>query len=144
MKRSLRSILCGGLAALLLPLMAIADGQGDGNLNHGAQVAAYVTDRLVTRSGPATKYRETGIFEIQGESVRLISFSYDDNDICWVQCDVPMGGTLRRVYTGAKRFNGDTFDLADLPEEIPLDEKAKVIATTRALYGPFLCCVRIW
>jgi len=99
-------------------------------------VQALATDNLATRSGPATQYRETGTYQIKGEYVRLVSFAYDRNGLCWVQCEVLYGDTLRRVYTGLTRFDTTTFDLRGVPEETPLDHQAKVIAISKAMYGP--------
>jgi len=99
-------------------------------------VEALATDNLATRSGPATEYRETGTYQIKGEYVRLISLAYDKNGVCWVQCEVLYGNKLRRAYTGLSRFDTSAFDPGSLPEEGPTDDRAKVIATSKAMYGP--------
>lgn len=93
-------------------------------------------DNLSTRSGPSTEYREAGIYKAKGEYVQLISLAYDVNDVCWVQCEVTYGNKLRRVYTGLERFDIITFDFGSVPEETPLDYQAKVIFTSKAMYGP--------
>ena len=64
----------------------------------------------------------------------MISFADDENERCWVQCEVPYKGKLRRVYTGLKRFDEDSFELYD--QEYPSGEEAKVTATSKAMYGP--------
>ena len=54
-----------------------------------------------------------------------------------MQCDVPYGEKLRRVYTGLKRFDASTVDLNQLPQEDPDKfETVKVLDTATALYGP--------
>jgi len=99
-------------------------------------IKALATDNLATRSGPATEYRETGTYQVKGEHVRLISLAYDEGGLCWVQCEVLYGKQLRRVYTGLKRFDVVTFDLDSVPEEDPPGDQARVIATSKAMYGP--------
>ena len=136
MKRWRHSILCLGLVVMLLPLAVLADGTLSGNPGGVAPVEGLAIDRLATRSGPATEYRDTGTYRVEGEYVRLISRAYDRNGLCWVQCEVLYGNKLRRVYTGLKRFDTATFDLSSVPEEVPLDYQAKVTATSKAMYGP--------
>ncbi len=135
MKRWLRSILCLGLVALF-PWAVLAEGTSGGDADGSAHVEAVAIERLATCSGPDTRYRETGIYEVKDEKVRLISRAYDEDDICWVQCEVLVGTNLRRVYTGIKRFDATTFDLDSVPEEASLDDRAKVSVTSKALYGP--------
>ena len=93
-------------------------------------------DNLSTRSGPSTGYNDTGTYRVKGTYVRLISCAYDKNDLCWVQCDIPYGNKLRRVYTGLKRFDTTTFDLSALPVEVPTEERVRVSVTAKAMYGP--------
>lgn len=97
---------------------------------------ALTIDNLSTRSGPSTKYRETGTYKVKGQYVQLISLAYDGGGVCWVQCEVPYGNKLRRVYTGLKRFDTKTFDLNSVPEECPQDGQVKVLSTSKAMYGP--------
>jgi len=101
-------------------------------------VEALAIDNLATRSGPSTKYRETGTYRVKGQLVRVISLSYDENDLCWVQCEVTDRNKLRRVYTGLKRFDITSFDLDGVPVENPkdVDARAKVTTTSKAQYGP--------
>ena len=66
----------------------------------------------------------------------MISLAYDRDDVYWVQCEVSYRNKLRRIYTGLKRFDEDSFDVYDLPEEDPSDEAIQVIATSKAMYGP--------
>ncbi len=97
---------------------------------------ALAKENLATRSGPGGDYRETGTYPLKGELVRLFSQAYDEDGNCWVQCDMPAGDKLRRVYTGLQRFDAATFDLGGVREEIPLDDHAKMVATVHAMYGP--------
>lgn len=136
MKLWLRSILCLGLAALILPFGALADGASGGNPGGSAFVEGVAIERLATRSGPSSEHKETGTFWVETEPVRILSRAYDGSGLCWVQCEVPYENKLRRVYTGLKRFDATTFDLASVPEEDPLERKAKATDTSKALYGP--------
>lgn len=136
MKRWLHSISILGLVVALLPLATLADGTLGANSGGATLVEASVIEKLATRNGPSTDYRETGTYPVKGEQVRLISRAYDDNDICWVQCEVSYANKLRRVYTGLKRFDEATFDLGSVPEEVPQEREATVIRTSDAMYGP--------
>ena len=136
MKRWRHLILCLGLVVVLLPLTVLADSTADENPGGFAPVEGLAIDRLATRNGPGTEYRETGTYRVEGETVRLISLAYDKNGICWVQCEIAYGNKLRRVYTGLHRFDAATFDLGNLPDEDSLDAQAKVTATSKAMYGP--------
>lgn len=136
MKRWRHGILCLGLAVMLFPLAGFADSALGGNPNGVTFVEGLAMEKLATRSGPATEYRETGTYEVKGESVRIISRAYDENDICWVQCEVLYRNELRRAYTGLKRFDTASFDLDDVPEEEPLGDQAAVTTTSEAMYGP--------
>ena len=104
--------------------------------NYDEEVEGYTIDNLPTRSGPGTKYRETGTYKVKGEYIRIISYAYDHGGVCWVQCEVPYGNKLRRVYTGLKRFDASTVDFDILPEECEIAEKIKVKTTSKAMYGP--------
>jgi len=97
---------------------------------------ALAGDKLSTRNGPSTDYKETETYFVAGEYIRLISRCTDSNGVVWVQCDVPAGYNMRRVYTGLKRFQISNDDLARLPWEYPLYYKAKVIKTSTGMYGP--------
>lgn len=101
-------------------------------------VEGLTIDKLSTRSGPGTRYRDTGTYKVQDQYVPLFSVAYDGSGVCWVQCDILYGSKLRRLYTGLKRFDASTFDLSSLPEEDPMDfdERVRVLATSKALYGP--------
>ena len=136
MKRWWRSILCLGLAVALFPLAALTDCECDEVPGGAAHVDGLAINRLATRNGPSTAYRETGTYAVKGERVRLLSLAYDQGGVCWVQCEVFYANKLRRVYTGLKRFDVSTFDLGSVPEEDPLGYQARVTATSKAKYGP--------
>lgn len=130
--------------ALLLLVCMLVLGKGDiaGALATTSAldypVEGLTIDKLSTRSGPGTHYRETGTYKVQDQYVPLFSVAYDGSGVCWVQCDIPYGNKLRRLYTGLKRFDASTFDLSSLPEEDPMDfdERVRVLVTSKALYGP--------
>ncbi|MCL2812318.1 MAG: hypothetical protein FWD25_10605 [Clostridia bacterium] len=132
MKRWRQWILCLGLVVVLIPLAALADGLAPTD----TPIEGLAIDRLATRNGPGTEYRETGTYKVEGESIQIISRAYDRNGLCWVQCEVLYGNKLRRVYTGLQRFDAATFDLGSVSEEVSLDHQAKVTATSKAMYGP--------
>ncbi len=136
MKPWWHSILSVGLVLMLLPLGVLADGVSGEKAGGAALIQGVAIERLATRGGPATEYRETGTYRVEGEPVGIVSRAYDANGLCWVQCEVRQGNKLRRVYTGLKRFDAATFSLDSVPEEVPLDRKAEVTATSNALYGP--------
>ena len=99
-------------------------------------VMALTIDNLSTRSGPSTKYADTGSYKVKGERVRIISVAYDAGKVGWAQCEVTYKNKLRRVYTGLKRFDAGSFDLNAVPIENPSDKSAKVTTASKALYGP--------
>ncbi len=102
-------------------------------------VMALATDNLSTRSGPSTAYQETGTYKVKGQTIRLLSYAFDSNGICWVQCDIPYHDVYRRLYTGLKRFDATVADLEALPLEDPMSFVAvKAVETATALYGPGL------
>ena len=93
-------------------------------------------ERVFTRSGPGTGFRDTGTYTVKDGLVRAYSYAYDDSCNCWVQCDFDYKDTVRRLYTRLEDIDYDCFDLSDIPEEEPLWYKAKVTAVTKLLYGP--------
>lgn len=103
---------------------------------YGGFVEARTIDKLATRSGPATEYRETGTYNVKGQYVRVLSLAYDRNGLCWVHCEVASGNKLRRVYTGLKRFDTGSFDVYGVPVEDPPDDRVRVLSTSKAMYGP--------
>lgn len=90
-----------------------------GSTSYGSNVEVWglTKDNLATRSGPATEYTEPGTFKVRGQYVKIVSISYDENSVPWVQCEVTYRGALMRVYTGLKRFDKTSFDLASVTNE---------------------------
>ena len=125
-------LLCVLLLLTLIPYAALADSPGD------LIIYAKTIDRLSTRSGPSTQYKDTGTYnDVMGTYVRVISRFDDAGGVCWLQCEIPVGSTLRRLYTGLKRFDTRTFDIDSVPLEEPyLFFQAKVVMTSKAMYGP--------
>ena len=99
-------------------------------------IYALAIDDLPTRSGPGTKYRETGTHRMLGQNIRIISLAYDHSGVCWVQCEIPYGNQMQRLYTGLKRFDTSTFDLSAVPAEYASTQQVKASATSKAMYGP--------
>lgn len=93
-------------------------------------------ERIFTRSGPGTGFRDTGTYTVEGGNVLVYSYAYDKSGKCWVQCELSYKNKLRRLYTRLEEIDAGCFDYSGIPEEEPLDYKAKVIAVTKLLYGP--------
>lgn len=100
-------------------------------------VEAVAAEKLATRSGPGTRFRDTGSFDVRGEKVKLLCRAYDHNDVCWVECEVrAKNGKLARVYTGLKRFDPDSFDWWDIDEEMAIYQETRATRTVKARFGP--------
>lgn len=93
-------------------------------------------ERVFTRNGPGTGFRDTGTYTVADGEVRVYSYAYDEYCDCWVQCDIAYQGKVRRLYTRLEDIDSDCFDLSGIPEEEPLGYKAKVTSVTKLLYGP--------
>ena len=52
-------------------------------------------DKLSTRNGPGTKYRETGTFDLRGKYVTVLTCEEDEGGTCWVECEFPWRGCER-------------------------------------------------
>lgn len=95
------------------------------------------TQKLATRSGPATEYTEPGTFKVSGSYVTIVSIAYDENNVPWVQCELNVSGGLMRVYTGLKRFDTSTFNLDNVPcENYYSPYTAHVTDPCNLRYGP--------
>ena len=84
MRRIIRLLsLCTAAAwlVLCLPCIALASGYD------GESVLLLATDKLSTRNGPGTKYRETGTFDLRGEYVTVLTCEEDANGVSWVECE---------------------------------------------------------
>ena len=85
--------------------------------NGGYYADAVLIEDLAARSGPSTKYTGCGSFRMKGEYVRVVSRVFDEGGTQWVAVEFSFSGATRRVYTGAKRLNLTSSQLARLPEE---------------------------
>ena len=76
-------------------------------------------DKLSTREGPGTQYREGGTYSVKGQYIQVLAKAYDSrNGIWWVKCVIPYKGESRILWTGYKRFDHSTLSLSQLPEEV--------------------------
>ena len=99
-------------------------------------VYGLTTMKIATRTGPSTGYTEPGTFRVENEYLPIYSISYDKNGVPWVECEVTYGGAPMRVYTGLKRFDTSTFDLALLPEVSGNIGKFVITSGATLRYGP--------
>lgn len=143
----MRKLLAMALALILLTLCPVSFASGKGlsisslltaSTGSAAQgvLRTLGKERVFTRSGPGTAFRDTGTYTVTGGQVRVYSYAYDDSCECWVQCDFPYNDKVRRLYTRLEDVDEACFDLTDIPEEDPLDTKAMVTSVTKLLYGP--------
>lgn len=130
MRRIIRLLsLCTAAAwlVLCLPCIALASGYD------GESVLLLATDKLSTRNGPGTKYRETGTFDLRGEYVTVLTCEEDANGVSWVECEFAWKGELMRVYTGLKRFACE--DASEIFYALPWYFDAKALRTVPARYA---------
>jgi len=81
-------------------------------------VWARANQRLATRSGPSTRYEDTGTYFLQDMDVLVLSKHYDSyNGIWWVKCRIEDRGAYRYLWTGVKRFYDQDWLLSVLPTE---------------------------
>lgn len=126
------------LIALLLPCAASAYINPSTGMSTTAPVPVTGTlnQRMATRTGPGTQYTEPGTFFSKGDSFRIISISYDINQVPWVQVEINVSGRLMRVYTGLKRFDG--VSASRLYREQYLGYPATLSGNYTPFYGPGL------
>ena len=123
MKRFL-SLLISILLLIQLPVLA--------DTGSYSQYTAPLLMRLATREGPTTEYAEPGSFFKKGETVEVLSITYDVNSVPWVQVEFSYRGSRMRAYTGLKRVDIN-------PALLPLDEEnvyAHITSSTRCYRGP--------
>ena len=94
-----------------------SNNSGSSNQNYAYSVNAKLTDDLATRSGPSTSYTGCGSYKMKGQTVKVLSRAYDQGGVMWVEVEFSYGGGYRRAWTGAKRLNLSSSQLASLPEE---------------------------
>ena len=99
---------CGrGTSALTI------EGEDD---DQSGEIYGLATMKISTRSGPSTKYEDTGTYNLAGQYLRILARAYDDvNEIWWVKCVIPSNG--RALWTGYKRFDHSTLPLDIIPIE---------------------------
>ena len=108
MKR-IRQSLCVALALMLLLCMAAQSALAEG-------IYGLAIMKISTRSGPSTKYQDTGTYDLKGQYLRVLARAYDDvNEIWWIKCVIPTNG--RALWTGYKRFDHATLPLEIIPIE---------------------------
>lgn len=116
-------------------------------------VTGLATDDLIGSSGPGGPriYDGGGTYKVKGERLRLVSIAYDESGRAWVQCEVPFGQKLRRIYTELERFDTESFAVDGLPVETAIThrytkegdldgsaggQKARVAKESKNMYGP--------
>ena len=129
-------MLCSVTAATGEDATSSATLSADAGLATDGVLKTLGKERIFTRSGPDTDFRDTGTYTVEGGEVRVYSCAYDDSGDCWIQCDFPYKKKLRRLYTRLEDKDWACFDSSDIPLEAPLGYKAKVVAVAKLLYGP--------
>ena len=86
-----------------------------GTVSYGGELYALAIDRLATREGPGTEYKDLGTYRVKGQMIHILAKSYDINGVCWVQCEIPYGGKTVIAWTGWKRFDQTTLDIDQVP-----------------------------
>ena len=90
------------------------NGSGRGNY-YG--ISVQLIEDMATRSGPSTTYTECGSYRMKGQYDTALSRSYDNGGVLWIEVEFSYGGGYRRAWTGAKRLDITSRQLASLPEE---------------------------
>ena len=81
------------------------------------EIYGRATMKISTRSGPSTKYEDTGTYDLAGQYLRILARAYDRvNEIWWVKCIIPSNG--RALWTGYKRFDPSQLPLDIIPIEV--------------------------
>ena len=83
----------------------------------GGEQWAYATTKLSLRSEPTTSSRDLGTYNV-ADSYVLVSARHWDavNSIWWLECSFEYNGSWITGWTGAKRFDADSFALNELPQ----------------------------
>ncbi len=81
----------------------------------GLALYALTIDKLATRDGPGTEYAGKGTYSVKGQWIRILAKSYDVNNVCWVQCEIPYRNKTVVAWTGWKRFDHTTLDIGMVP-----------------------------
>lgn len=101
-------------------------------------ILGHTIDRLATRTGPSTDFTGGGAYQVKDQDIPIFSVAYDVNGVTWVQCEISYGGSLRRLYTGLKRFDATTVDLSKIRVESSYTSarQARLLANATLRYGP--------
>ncbi len=101
----------------IVPSNKTTNSDQNGNNTFSYSTQARLTDDLATRSGPSTSYTGCGSYKMKGQTVTVLSRSYDDGGVLWVEVEFSYGGGYRRAWTGAKRLDLSSTQIKNLPEE---------------------------
>ena len=97
-------------------------------------VAAALTKRAATRSGPSNRFDEPGSFYNAGDIVNVISKAWDsENDIWWYQIEFNTSDGWMRAYTPANRVDVSS---DSIPTETNLNDTRTVITSGAVYFGP--------
>ena len=97
-------------------------------------VAAALTKRAATRSGPSNRFDEPGSFYNAGDIVNVISKAWDsENDIWWYQIEFKTSDGWMRAYTPANRVDVSS---DSIPTETNLNDTRTVITSGAVYFGP--------
>ena len=106
------TLLCMTLSEALAGGYSIPDNRG---ANTGG-IRVQLIEDLATRSGPSTSYTGCGSYKMKGSYVTALAKAYDNGGVLWVEIEFSYGGGYRRAWTGAKRLNISSRQLASLPD----------------------------
>lgn len=102
-------------------------------INNFPGIKVKMADKLYSRSGPSTDYTEHGAYDITGLIVTVLSLKYDMNAVPWVEVDY----NGRRLWTGAKRIDISSKQLAALPvEDGSFLGYGQILSNTTPRFGP--------
>ena len=108
MKRFLTVLLTG----MMLCIFFCSAGEAE------TELYGYALQKLATRDGPGTTYRETGTYNVANTYIRVLSRAWDKpNGIWWVKVVIPYHGENRILWTGYKRFDPASLPLESIPVE---------------------------
>ena len=94
------------------------ENAGSGTGPNVGELYGLAIEKLATRDGPGTQYKEKGTYSVKGEYIKVLSRAWDSrNGIWWVKCEIPYKGETRVLWTGYKRFDSGTLPLDAIPVE---------------------------
>lgn len=129
-KRGMKKIKKRMMAFVLLLMMLFS-------CSATAETWARATEKLSTRSGPGTQYRDTGSYDLRGQWVKILSCAYDKYGTCWVECEIlDRKGDPMWLYTGLKRFDPSSYDRNEIEEEMIIGLESRATRTSKAKFGP--------